>query len=562
MARRTSCHGTRKNASRSAQAEARPWAVPLALLLIIAASMTLFFSFYYGVSPIAGADNYLYSNYASSFLNGGFNSMAIGGPMSTKYVIILGEAFFMSILGQNGLSVAMFDAACLAATIMAIYVIGRELYSRRAGMLAAAIYGFVPMVVTQASNSGDDVPMALFAVLSVMLLVLALKSRRRHELLFALSGFVALIGAFTVGEELLVLVFIAIVALWHFATKVGRERLYDLVCLAGGIALGVLVMMLIGWLQTGSPLYLYNTNYQWYSTTYCGASGPIGPCAFTNTSNMNQYLSAMFPYDVAGRLQAALNSGPGFNLTRLSVSVITPSAYSDTDYQFGHLFYLVVLSGIFLAVVREKRAAFPALWLVVMLLLLGFGSMSLTHYIRISPVWPRFLLIAVPAASLLLGLGLAKALDMGDRSKGRSHRIKRMTAYLIVAAVMICLLTEFALFTRYLNYSWYSNVYPIVQVGKFVSGLGPDATVMVQVGVYLSQYSGFRKSTAFAYSGQGSCGQVPNGAYVVMLANSTIQGACNFTEVYAPQDRPQWLSNYTIYENALMNFSRLRVYTR
>lgn len=242
----------------------------ITLLLILILSATLCFAFYYGVSPIAGSDNYIYSSDAYSLLTKGFDSLRGGGVLSIKYIVIFGETLFMKILGLNGFSVALFAILCALGTAVALYIIGRELYSTRAGLMAAALYGFLPAVVVGASNAGDDVPMAFFATLAIMFLVLGFKSKRYSKHFYLLSGFIVVIGSRTVGEELIVLLFLVIVMLWRLMRHLGKAEVLNAVAFSAGVIVGVLAIMLIGCLQSGNLFYVYNTSSAWYSTTYCG----------------------------------------------------------------------------------------------------------------------------------------------------------------------------------------------------------------------------------------------------------------------------------------------------
>lgn len=538
---------------------------PAALLLIaiIAAFLTLCFAFYYGVSPTAGDDTYIYSSMAIQLLHHGVQTLD-SGLFATREIIIFGEAFFMGIFGPGQLSVVLFAVLCGMGTIIALFVIGRELYGVRTGLIAAALYGFVPAVVVQASNSGDDIPMVFIATLAVMFLVLAMKRRKHLRRFYALSGFFAVIGFITVGEEVIICIFLGAILLWRLVHDLNRHSLHDLGFFFAGAAAAALVIMFLGVLQTGNPLFVFNAKSSWYSTTYCGSPSwnPAG-CAFTSTEFLGNYLGMMFPYNILQKVSIA--SASGSTPAQLMSSIVNPAgAQLDYGYQYGYIFYALAAFAVLLLAFRDKRPVFPGVWFVTVLLYLSFGTMSATKYDKVSPTFSRYLLLLLPAAALIVALGITKVLEIGEHRdtgrKGGASSLRRVASYAIAAAILGLLLTEFVYLAQYSENSWYSDVYPAIQVGKFMASLPQNATIVAPVGMTWQQYAGYRWDTGYIPSSNASCSQMPNDSYIVYMVNETLQNECGLELVYSPPQRPRWLANYTMYMNQLMDFSDMRVY--
>lgn len=70
----------------------------LLLFLALISFCVLCFAFFYGVTPAAGSDNYIYSMDAQSLILKGFDTLG-WGVLGVKYTLIFGEAFFMALLG-------------------------------------------------------------------------------------------------------------------------------------------------------------------------------------------------------------------------------------------------------------------------------------------------------------------------------------------------------------------------------------------------------------------------------------------------------------------------------
>ncbi len=536
----------------------------LILVLILATSSALCLSFYYGVSPISGSDNYIYSSNAAQLLSKGFASLNGGGVLSTKYIIIFGEALFMYILGPNSFSVALFAILCALVTMVALYIIGSELYGVKTGLLAAAFYGFVPIVIVQASNAGDDVPMALFATLSVMFLVLGIKRKKHSGYFYLLSGFMAVIGSLAVGEELIIFVFIALFLFWRVLRNFSKGEILKIAAFfLGAFAAGLLIMFL-GYVQSGNPFYVYNTSSSWYSTTYCGSPSwdPSG-CALASTTFFRDYLGMMFPYMVTSKLATALTSHSVLS-EQLLASLINPAAAtSDYGYQFGYYFYLAALFSIILLALRDKRILFPLAWFAATILYLSFGTMSVSNYIRISPVFDRFLILLLPSIALIIALGLTRIIEFaikGNSRKAPANKARIILGYSTFAVITAALLIESSFLIMYLEYSWYNNVYPIVQTGVFIESLPQNAQVLTPIQIPIQQYSDFRQISGYINEYGATCGQIPNNSYVVYLLNATFQSECNLTIAFYPQQPPSWLLNYSLYKSQFLNFSEIRVY--
>ncbi len=529
----------------------------LILAIIIIVSIILSFIFYYGITPISGSDNYIYSSSAYSFLTGGFKSLTGYGILSVKYVMILGESMFIALLGPSSFSYVLFDVLCLIGTIASIYVIGGVLYNRRTGLIAAGLYSFFPLAVTMASMGGDDVPMTFFATIAVMFVVLGLKRKQYKRLFFLFSGFAAIFGLLVVSEEVIILLLIMPIMLWYLLTKRNKSALFDSFALVIGIICGIAIIMLLGYLASGNLLYVYNITHSWDVTTYCASPNPSLACTFSNTTYFQQYIGMIFPYRIIQNLRF-LELGNWTGAKEFFTNITYPSQYFDATYNFGHYFYFLILSVIIILLARnKKRIVLPAAWLLIVLIYLSFGTMNVTSYVKVSPIFQRFLLLLMPAAVLLIALGFETLMEYGEQRKGSAIKI---VLYSIVAIMLFALFFESIFFIRYIDYSWYNNIYPAVQVGKFIIGINQSAPLYVQITVPLDQYSNFRPEANMVNADQ--CQSLPNGSYIVMLENNTMQSACNLSVVFSPPQKPLWLERYTMYETQFLNFPLIRVYRK
>jgi hypothetical protein len=115
---------------------------------------------------------------------------------------------------------ALFDVG----TVVLVYLIGRRLYGRAAGLLAMALAAFTPFVIQQAHFFTVDSMAAFFMVLTAYLSVragLSDVSRRPSWLDFGLAGVAAGLAAACKVSAVLAALFVALADLWWWL-RAGR----------------------------------------------------------------------------------------------------------------------------------------------------------------------------------------------------------------------------------------------------------------------------------------------------------------------------------------------------
>ncbi len=502
------------------------------LLLILILATALSYLFFYGPTPIAASDNYRYGMYAYSFSKEGFHGLNSSDNFSTRYMVIIGIALSYLALGYSVFSTTIFGVLAFLATVLIVYKIGCLLLNKKAGLISAFMYSIMPLAVVNSSNVGNDVPMALFASLAIMFLLMAFNEhdRRRTWLYYSASGFFCVSGVLISPEALMISVPILLLLLVKILSKkLNRESLG----IIPGVAAAILLIGLLGVMQTGNPLYVLK------STNYCYTSSSCAPAVSPGLGTLMYYINRLFPY--LGHIPA-------------------PSPGSDQFYYFGYLAYLAVLGGIYLAIKKERALLIPFVWLAASLLYLSFGTTSIHGYITSFP-YPRYMLVFAPAVALILGLFLAK-LPSYRFKVGRS-RLTFPFALPIVVLLFLSSLYCIAFF-QYSQYKWVS---PLMQTSAYVKNLPAGAVIYVESGLPYDIYLNYmenagNRTTHYTYAAPGSCGSFQPGSYAVMDQNSTLAGTCGMEVAYAPHI-PQWLIKYNLFDNSSgFQYSDLVVYKK
>lgn len=492
----------------------------IALVSILLFGFCLNLLYFYGPSWINGTDSYSYLTQAE-YLAHGHYYYGCETVDCVNYLLIAGLAAFIYVFGYGMFAVSLFGITCYLLTILVLYLMGRELHSRAAGLLAGFFYSIFPLVLSQSSNVGDMVPMAFLFSLSMYVFILAVKGKKVKPAYLLAAGFLSMINFLNVSEAIIG-VFIISSAL--LALTILDRKKYGIASLGyyiAGAAAAAVIILLIGVLSGHGPLFVFTV----YAQNY--AQFNVRPAFSTYIYNIFRIRST----DPLGNIA------------------------------FGYLGYAFLLSSIYLVYRGFRKGALIWYWFAFSLLYLGYGTMSLTHYEPVLYDGPRFFLIAAPAMALIIGIGLAELI----RSAARPGMSYRVAVSAFIAAAIIALVWTSMSAIAYIGYSQLAGTEPLIQIGNYINGLPSNAVIYGPNDVPWQFYlNGTHTYLSEWYSSQqGTCSGLMNtfklqeGAYVV--GNITDSSACGLTKVYSPTP-VQWLQGYNLFSDWGTNFSDFNVY--
>lgn len=216
--------------------------VVLAILLLIGLAVRVWFADGRWINPDEGAhlmDGLL-------VLNGHVPGVDFGARQPF-YVYVL--AGFLAVGGVSYEAARSYPILATVAIGGLVYLIAARLYDRRVGLLAAAIYLFLPFTVVYGTHVKTEPLTILLACLAVHTLLLALE-RNENLLLLALSGALLALGYYSRQSSLGVLLALGVIV----AFALPRPR--PLTRAGAGLAGGFLVVcgLVIGAYATVVPL--------------------------------------------------------------------------------------------------------------------------------------------------------------------------------------------------------------------------------------------------------------------------------------------------------------------
>lgn len=401
---------------------------PIIISFLVIFSALYFLQYYKG--PTAFGDDLAYTDTAYTIYKGHFKESEF--IFSHRFLINFPIAFFYYLFGPSDFSSSLWSLLCAVATVVIAYLIGKELYDEKAGLISAVLFTTFPLVTLLATATGDNIPMEFFAALSVLLLLYARKESVKVKKYFKyfLSGFFLYSGLLTTPEFAVVFFFFGCYAVLSYAlnkkTGINASSLFFVL----GVVLGFSIVAIYEYITLKDPLFFIHSQMRFYSTVGVkNEGGYVGiPSA---TQDPNFYISVMFPYsfDLSSFGRHFLNS----LITNLN---------SSSNYA-GFYFYFFVISAAFLIFLKERRSYLMILWAVSTIGYLQFGTMSITQYILMHRL-ERFLLIAAVPICVTIGIFVSKILEF-----------RSIVKYAFAALILFLLIYP----TFKINYHWYKANY-------------------------------------------------------------------------------------------------------
>lgn len=134
----------------------------------------------------------LASEMALQWQNYGFSPwLDINSPLHARLYSIP-FTFIGRVVGHNVLAAEPLNLFYYLGTLTAVYLLGREIFNARAGLLAAAIVGLWPSFLFHSTQLIRD-PLAIWCLLTLLLVLVLLLSRElvwKHALLLGLGGMI------------------------------------------------------------------------------------------------------------------------------------------------------------------------------------------------------------------------------------------------------------------------------------------------------------------------------------------------------------------------------------
>lgn len=163
-------------------------------------------------SALTGYDEYAYSRISGDIAEGTFRFRNVLGYYGFRYLVTFPAAVFHKLFGQGPLSTAAWPVLCSLGNTVLAFSLGKELFGRRAGLLAAFFQAFLPISVIYGTMLYPDEILVFWTGLSALLFLKGSKilGKWGGAGFFALSGLCVGLGWHTrLNSAVMLLVYAA-----------------------------------------------------------------------------------------------------------------------------------------------------------------------------------------------------------------------------------------------------------------------------------------------------------------------------------------------------------------
>ena len=381
-------------------------------VIVTAAAMRLWL-----LAGYAGLDDGEYARIAYQIANGTFSLKDYNGPavFPLRVGLVLPTSLAFRMYGLSELSMVLYPLVLSVLAIPLIYVCTAHFFNPRAGLIAAALLGVMPLEVGGATKLLPDMPGAFYAALGVTVVCIASRmSAERNAAAYFLGGVLAGIafGLSWLCKE--AISFLAPFCLAFMAITI-KQRGRIALTLWLGVAVGslgiLLCEMVVYQRLTGDLLFRFHEIERNYREIQNGF--------FKEGSDFGWQEGESYVRAVVKRL---LISGPALLLL---------------DFDFLFLPLIGVIAACHGWYSRDKSFLVPTLWLATLLVMFNFSSTSISAYMPMPLFHRYFWQIIFPSVVLASGLIGKLVFDGMGAPQNEAVRERRFWGLLMAVALLL-----------------------------------------------------------------------------------------------------------------------------
>lgn len=224
-------------------------------------------------SGLQAGDDLVYSEHVQNLLTG--SGFSLSTNFECRLGFILPLALFRLLFGVNAPALAAFNALCSAGTTIVAFAVGKLLFNRVIGILAALAAAIFPLNVVYSTDARPDVPAAFFLGLGLYYFLRADRGGRRLDLVWAGAW---IFCAYLIKE--IAIFGAAVIGFWMVAQRAFKRRYLTP---AGVFLAGLILEGLVYLVWTGDFLRRFHViqgEQGAYARTYAATTAQILERAF------------------------------------------------------------------------------------------------------------------------------------------------------------------------------------------------------------------------------------------------------------------------------------------
>lgn len=320
------------------------------IILSIAIAIRIIFFIGYGMG-----DDLIYSGTVSNIMKDGFQSLNPGFGANYRIGLYLPILLFFSIFGINDLSLVLYPLLASIGSIIVIYFIGKELFGKETGVIAAVLLALCPFDAVFASTLTIDIITSFFVALSFLLFLKGdACTGKKYTLYFDFSAIFLFYGYLVKEPSYFILCCLAIISFIKIKSFKRHLFFYE-----------TTVMLLL--LSFVADYFLSGHFFNRWHTILTQCIQPSWDVRI-----LLEYPNWMFKGKCEGTLP------------------------------FGYYFYLTFPALIYISITRLRQALPVLIWFVVLFLIMEFIPLKFELPYKPSPRYDRYLhALLIPSIVIL-----------------------------------------------------------------------------------------------------------------------------------------------------------------
>ena len=310
----------------------------MAFILSIAVAIRIIFFIGFGLG-----DDSIYAGVVRNIMHGGFKTIDLNYGMNYRIGLYLPILLFFSMFGISDFSYVLYPLLASLGSIIVIYFIGKELFGKATGVIAAILLALCPFDVVFASTLTIDILTSFFVALSVLLFLKGDSCTGKKYILFFVLSSIFLFYSYLIKiPSYFILCCLVIISF----TKIKSFKRH--LVFYGSTLMLLLLSFVADHFFSGHFLNCLRTE-------------------LTQCAQPSWYVRMLLDY-------------PNWMFERMH----------DGSLLFGYYFYLTGIALICISITRLKQALPIFIWLFALFLIMEFIPMKFELPYKPSPRFPRY----------------------------------------------------------------------------------------------------------------------------------------------------------------------------
>jgi 4-amino-4-deoxy-L-arabinose transferase-like glycosyltransferase len=324
------------------------WLMLIILSIATAVRIIFFIGFGLGDDPV-------YAKIVNSITHGGLQALNLNYGVYYRVGLFLPIQLFFSIFGINDFSFVLYPFLASLGSIIVIYFIGKELFGKETGLIAAILLALCPFDAVFASTMTVDIITSFFTALCVLLFLKGNACPGRKYILYFVLSAVFLFYSYLIKIPSYLILCCLIIVSFSKIKSFKRHLVFY-----GSAVILLLLSFVADRFLTGDYLNRSHTL--------------LAQCAQPS-------------WDVR-----ILYEYPNWMFKRMY----------DGSMLFGYYFYLTFPALVYISITRLKQALPVLMWLLVLFLIMEFIPLKFELPYKPSPRFSRYLhAILIPSITIL-----------------------------------------------------------------------------------------------------------------------------------------------------------------